>query len=212
MAPHPQHTKEETTEMSQYILSLSNKQNIGMPLQGIVTTADHVGVPRPGAYVIRASYADKGNDPVGSLTGSTMLMLRNPKIQAEEFEITKNIGRRHVDGSELTFVNNVQQGSYIGLKNIDLNTISKLWFRGGARQAGSRIEVRQNAPDGQLLGTVQVPVTGTNDEAMQAFSANLTNATGQQDLYLVFRNDNVNNDFLQLDWVYFDNGKQTVPQ
>jgi hypothetical protein len=106
----------------------------------------------------------------------------------------------------------VQNGGYIGLKNIDLNTISKLSFRGGARQAGSRIEVRQGAPDGQLLATAEVPVTGANEETMQVFNANLSNAKGQNDLYLVFRNGNAKSDILQLDWVYFDNGKQAVPQ
>ncbi|MDB5264345.1 MAG: carbohydrate-binding protein, partial [Adhaeribacter sp.] len=184
--------------------------NIGMPLQGTVTTADHVGAPRPGAYVIRASYADKGSQPIGSLTSSTLLLLRNPKIQAEEFEETKNIGRRHIDGSDFTFVTDVQNGSYLGMKNVDLTAISKVWFRGGARQAGSRIEIRQGAPDGKLLATAAVPVTPT-DEKMQAFNAALTNPGAQQDLYLVFRNNNLKSNLLQLDWVYFDNGQQTVP-
>jgi len=91
-----------------------------------------------------------------------------------------------------------------------MTAINKLWFRGGARQAGSRIEIRQGTPDGKLLATAAVPVT-PKDENMQAFSANLANAGGQQDLYLVFRNDNVKSNLLQLDWVYFDNGRQTVP-
>ncbi|KAA5542885.1 PQQ-dependent sugar dehydrogenase [Adhaeribacter rhizoryzae] len=209
MAPHPQHTKEETTEMAQYILSLSNKQNIGMPLQGTVTTSEHVGAPRPGAYVIRASYADKGNQPIGSLTGSTVLLLRSPKIQAEEFDLTKNIGRRHIDGSDFTFVTDVQNGSYLGLNKIDLTAISKLTFRGGARQAGSRIEIRQGSPDGKLLATAAVPVT-PKEEDMQTFSANIANPGEPQDLYLVFRNDNVKNNLLQLDWVNFESGQSTA--
>jgi cytochrome c len=212
MAAHPQHSKEETTEMVKYIMSLNDKRNLGMPLQGTISTSEHLSAGGKGTYVIRASYADKGNGPIGALTSSTLVLLRNPKVQAEEFDITQLIGRRHLDGSDLTFVNNVQPGSYIALKNIDLATISKLWFRGGARQAGSRIEVRQDTPNGRLLATADVPVTGASDTAMQNFAAAVTNPGGQHDLYLVFRNDQVKNDYLQLDWVYFDNGQQAVPQ
>jgi cytochrome c len=212
MAAHPQHTKEETTEMVKYIMSLNDKRNLGMPLQGTVTTSEHLATGGKGTYVLRASYADKGNGPIGSLTSSSLVLLRNPKVQAESFDITQFIGRRHLDGSDLTIVNNVQPGSHIGLKHIDLATISKLWFRGGARQAGSRIEVRQDAPNGRLLATAEVPVTGASDTAMQNFSTAITNPGGQHDLYLVFRNDQVKNDLLQLDWVYFDNGQQAVPQ
>lgn len=212
MAAHPQHTREETTEMVKYIMSLNDKRNLGLPLQGTISTSEHLAAGGRGTYVIRASYADKGSGPIGSLTSSSLVLLRNPKVQAEEFDITQLIGRRHIDGSELTFVNNVQPGSYIGLRNVDLATIGKLWFRGGARQAGSRIEVRQDAPNGRLLTTAQVPVTGASDTAMQLFGTNVTNPGGQHDLYLVFRNEQVKNDYLQLDWIYFDNGHQTVPQ
>jgi cytochrome c len=212
MAAHPQHTKEETTEMAQYILSLSNKANVGMPLQGSVTTTEHVKAGGKGSYIIRASYADKGAGEIPSLNTTSMVLLRNPRVQAEEFDITKSIGRKHIDGSDFSYINNVQSGAYIGLKNIDLNTIKKLWFRGGASQPGSKIEVRLGAPDGQLLSTAEVPVTGANEETMQAFGAAVTSPGKQQDLYLVFRNANVKDDILQLDWVYFDNGKQSVPQ
>jgi len=210
MAAHPQHTKDETTEMVNYILSLNNKANIGMPLQGSVTTTEHIKAGSKGSYIIRASYADKGNAPIPSLSTTSMVLLRNPRVQAEDFEITKQIGRKHIDGSDFSYINNVENGAYIGLKNIDLNTIKKLWFRGGASQAGSRIEVRLGAPNGQLLSTAEVPLTGANEETMQLFSTNITNPGRQQDIYLVFHNNNGKSDILQLDWVYFDNGKQEV--
>ncbi|MGV3640265.1 MAG: carbohydrate-binding protein, partial [Adhaeribacter sp.] len=85
------------------------------------------------------------------------------------------------------------------------------WFRGGARQGGSRIELRRDAPGGPLLATAQVPVTGAGETDMQRFSMDVANPGGLHDLYLVFRNDQLKSDLLQLDWVYFDNGKQAVP-
>ncbi|MGV3502928.1 MAG: PQQ-dependent sugar dehydrogenase [Adhaeribacter sp.] len=211
MAAHPQHSKEEATEMVKYILSLSDKRNLGLPLQGSLTTSEHLSAGGKGTYVIRASYADKGSGPIGPLTSSNLLLLRHPKVQAEDFELSQPIGRRHIDGSDLTFLNQVQPGSYISLKQVDLATIGKVWFRGGARQAGSRIEVRRDSPAGPLLATAQVPATGASDTAMQTFPVDIANPGGQHDLYLVFRHDQLRSDLLQLDWVYFDNGKQAVP-
>jgi cytochrome c len=212
MAAHPQHTKAEAAEMMKYILSLSDKHNLGMPLQGSLTTSEHIAAGSKGVYVLRASYADKGSGPIGSLTSSTLVLLRNPRVQAEDFDLSTRIGRRHLDGSDLTFINQVSPGAHIGLKQVDLATIGKLWFRGGARQAGSRIEVRRDTPTGPLLATAQVPVTGASDTAMQNFSAAISHPGGLHHLYLVFRNDQVQDDLLQLDWVYFDNGRQAVPE
>ncbi|MGV3641370.1 MAG: PQQ-dependent sugar dehydrogenase, partial [Adhaeribacter sp.] len=170
MAAHPQHSKEEATEMVKYILSLSDKRNLGLPLQGTLTTSEHLSAGGRGSYVIRASYADKGSGPIGPLTSSSLLLLRHPKVQAEDFELSPPIGRRHIDGSDLTFLNQVQPGAHISLKQVDLATITKLWFRGGARQGGSRIELRRDAPGGPLLATAQVPVTGAGETDMQRFS------------------------------------------
>jgi len=212
MAPHPQHTQQESAEMVAYILSLSDQQNIAMPLQGTVSTSAHVTTNTAGLYVIRASYTDKGNEVTGALTGSTVLMLRHPKMQAESFEMSRNVGRRHVDGTDFSFVSDVQEGSYIGFKDIDLSTIRQIVFRTGAFTTGSQIEVRQGAPDGPLVVTAQVPQT-SQDNSMQLVTAAVANPGKQQDLYLVFRNTNGSkNNILNLDWIYFDNGKQAAPK
>lgn len=213
MAAHPQHTKEETTEMVGYILSLSDKQNIALPLKGQFTTTDHVNTRTAGLYVMRASYTDKGNPVTGTLTGSSLLVLRNPKVQAEDFEFYQNISRRHIDGTDLTFVSDVQNSSYIGFKQLDLTSIKNILFRVGARTTGSRIEVRMESPDGPLLGTAEVTQTESKPEAMQIVTAAVNNASGAHDLFFVFQNNSgAKNNLLNLDWIYFDNGKQAAPK
>ncbi|MBC7921523.1 MAG: carbohydrate-binding protein, partial [Ferruginibacter sp.] len=215
MAAHPQHTREEATEMVRYILSLSDQQNIALPLRGNLTTAEHVSTRTTGSYVIRASYTDQGNPVTGTLTGSSLLVLRHPKVQAEDYELHRNVDRRHVDGTDFSYVGNAREGSYIGFRNVDLTAIQRIRFRAVAPTTGSRIEIRTDAPDGPLVGTAEIPQAGTTnpEAAMQVATAPVTTPDGPHDLYFVFRNPgNAANDILNLDWVYFDNGKQPAPK
>ncbi|GEO03720.1 hypothetical protein AAE02nite_13840 [Adhaeribacter aerolatus] len=205
MAAHPQHTKEEAMEMVKYILSLSSKQNIALPLAGSITTNQHVADGGKGIYVIRASYADKGHPPIGSLSENLLFKLRNPKVQAKDFDILKGVDIKQMDGSRSSFISAKQDGAYIGLTNIDLTAIDKLTFSCGTGQAGSRIEIRLDAPDGKLVGTAEVPLLDKNTP-FKNFSTTILNANGQHHLYLVFRNGKNRNDLLNLEWVYFDNG------
>jgi cytochrome c len=212
MAAHPQHTKQEATQMVSYILSLTEESK-ALPLEGSFATGEHAKTKTSGWYVIRASYTDKGNPVTGNLTGSNMLILRNPKVQAEDFDYSNKVGRRHVDGSDITFINDVQDGSYIVFKNIDLTSINQIQFSTMSRVAGSKIEVRAGSPEGQLLGTAEVPQNQSkNSGVMDKVTAQINNAGAKpQDLYFVFRNTaGTKENILILDWVYFDGGKQTL--
>ncbi|QHT69155.1 carbohydrate-binding protein [Rhodocytophaga rosea] len=211
MAAHPQHNKQEATQMVNYILSLS-EENKALPLEGTFTTAEHTQTKTAGSYVIRASYTDKGNPVVGNLTTSKILVLRHPKVEAEDFELSQNAGRRHVDGNDLSFVGDIQNGSYIGFKNIDLTGITKLVFHGLSPVTGSKIEVRIDAPNGELIATADFPQnTSQEREKIDSITAPVSNPGGQHDLYFVFRNPAVKENIVFLDWIYFDGGKGPIP-
>jgi hypothetical protein len=82
-----------------------------------------------------------------------------------------------------------------------------------SRVAGSKIEVRAGSPEGQLLGTAEVPQNQSKDSGvMDKVTAQINNAgVKPQDLYFVFRNTaGTKENILILDWVYFDGGKQTL--
>jgi len=204
MSAHPQHTKEEAMQMVKYILSLNSKQNIALPLQGTFSTNKHAPGEEKGVYVIRASYADKGQPPVGSLSENLLLKLRNPKIQAEAFDVLEGVNRKTSDDGNLNLIAGVENGGYIGLKNTDLTGIRMLSFSGRSLQDGSRVEIRLDAPAGKLIGTASV-TAGGNEKAMNVFSTSIEQTSGEHDVYLVFRNDKIRNNLLVLDWVYFDN-------
>ena len=77
---------------------------------------------------------------------------------------------------------------------------------------GSMIEVHAGSPRGALLATAEVPVVEKLSDPIKLSEVRMNN-TGQQDLFFVFKNTDVKKEnILFLDWIYFDNGKMTVPK
>lgn len=207
MAAHPQHAEEEAAEMVRYILSLTEKSKKALPLSGSVVTTQHVDDASKGWYILRAYYTDKGDPEVGSLTGRSMLTLRNPKVEAEDADVSHEVSPRHMDGTDITFLANIQEGSYIGFRNIDLTGIRTIRFGASARQPGSTIEVRAGSPTGRLLGKADVTQIENFKEGIKVSETPISEMNEQGDLYFVFRNsEGKKENILFLDWILFDNG------
>ncbi|WP_242923224.1 ThuA domain-containing protein [Pontibacter liquoris] len=205
MAAHPQLSQKETTAMVQYILSLADGGQSRLPLAGSYTLKEHTG--EAGTYVISASYTDKGNKVTGPLTGRQVVMLRNPRVQAEEFDSFRNVGRQQPHGDGASVVSDIKDGSYISFKNIDLTGIKALHFQLMSGKNGGTIEVHAGAPNGRLVGTATF-APGTEDGAWRTVALPVsTRPQGVNELFFVFRNKEVKDrSFMQLDWVYFDAG------
>jgi cytochrome c len=211
MAAHPQHTPEEASEMVRYILSLSQPSPKPLPLKGSLRTREHIKSSSKGYYVLRANYTDKGNRVTGRLTGSDRLILRHPKVEAEEADVSKNTSVRHVDGSDITFLADITDGSYIGFKDIDLKGIKEIHFLARTRDPGSVIEIRAGRPGGNLLGIAEVPRVEDLRQPAKPARALVTDPREPQDIYFVFRNKaGIKEDILFLDWIFFDDGKMKV--
>ncbi|MGC1242010.1 MAG: PQQ-dependent sugar dehydrogenase [Chryseosolibacter sp.] len=207
MAAHPQHSEEEAAEMVKYILSLTDPQRKPLPLKGSVSTREHMKGNTTGFYVLRANYTDKGSPATGTLTGSSMVTLRHPKVEAEDADMNHNVSTRHIDGTDMTFLANIQDGSHIGFKNIDLTGIRDIHFKASTRQKGSVIEVRAGSAGGTLLGTAEVPQVEKLSDPVKPAKATLQQNGEQTDLYFIFRNtEGKKEDILFLDWIFFDNG------
>ena len=213
MSAHPQHTENETSEMVRYILSLAAESGKSLPLQGTYIPEQATASNEEGSYVISASYTDKGNAFTGPLTGRKLIILRNPKVQAESYSVAENADRKHQDGSTQSWVGDIKDGSFIGFKDIDLTGIGRLEFNVAAFPArGGRIEVRMRSPTGKVIGTASVtPVaqastTGTarRGPQWQTVSAPLAATAGMSDVFFVFRNEEVRDkNLMNLDWVLF---------
>lgn len=212
MSAHPQHTEAETGEMVRYILSLTGDATQRLPLVGSYTPRPPANATEEGSYVISASYADKGNPITGSLTGRKLIVLRNPKVQAESYAQSANVDRKHQDGSNQSWVGDIKDGSYIGFSDVDLTGISRLELNVAAMPSrGGRVEIHVGSPTGKLLATVDItnPAetnagTGRKGPLWQLVSAPIANAGGLQDLFFVFRNDQVKDkNLLIVDWIQF---------
>ena len=85
------------------------------------------------------------------------------------------------------FVTDIDDGEYIMLRGVDFGKGASTFTASCSSQLfGGKIEVRLDALDGPLGGTVTVPYTGFK---YKEFSTSLKNVKGKHDLYLVFRGD-----------------------
>lgn len=179
MVAHPQLTEREATEIALYILSLSARKKIDskFPVKGSYVTKEHLGTAEKGSYVLMASYTDKGNANIKSITKRKEIILRDTKIKASSYnDATEGI---RTDGEAVLDIYN---GTYLMYKAIDLTELAELnldfWFREG-RDVGGNVELRIDSESGTLLGSYNI-------EKNQAGSITFDAIEGIHDLYLIF--------------------------
>ena len=81
----------------------------------------------------------------------------------------------------------IEQGDWVRYEKIDLRQrCSQIEFRAASATRGGIIEIRLDAPDGELLGTCAVPNTG-DWQAWSSFKAKIKPTSGIKTLCLVFR-------------------------
>lgn len=210
MAAHPQLTQEEAESMVAYILSLGAEQprEAGLPAKGTYAPRNHLTArSREGTYVLRAAYTDRGAAGTGPLTGQDVVVLRHPRVQAEAFDGAHGAGVLAGGQGRPTMVRNLFDGSYLRFDALDLTGVQQVAFRTETMPLNNRggvIELRLDAPNGPLVGSVAV--AGGAHKAEEVVTP-LTPTQGQHDLYVVFRNpdDRSGEPLFLLDWLRFDN-------
>lgn len=188
MAAHPQVSKSDARDMVDYILSLKDKK-VTEPTSGAYEPKAHKG-KKEGAYLLQASYTDKGSVAVGPQTQSQLVVLRSAKIQATTFDFSKNSGKYDVPNIGQVAIANHE--GYIGFKQMDMTGIKSLnigAFSTAAQTAGGTVEVRAGSETGKLLGSATIP-----KESMMPQRIELKEAIeGETDIYFVFTNPNNDN-------------------
>ncbi len=186
MAAHPQISVDDAKKMVEYILSLGDKTSQkSLPLSGRVTP----GKEEDGAYILTASYRDKGVDKIPSLLATSTVVLRSGMLTADQVDELHIARKLNSDGRWA--LENVRNGAHAVFKNLDLTGMksAKLttFILDPAQNPGGEIEIRIDKPDGKLLGKVQSSAPG-----LATVTTKLENETGHHDLYLVFKNAQVN--------------------
>ena len=202
MSAHPQLSREETTEMVKYILSLGiQPADNTLPQQGNIVLKDHVGNDQSSRYILTASYIDKGSvggtQPKLALVQRDALVLRPTKVIATEVDSLHNIARQ---GRRLS---NIRHQSYFMLKAVDLKDIDQLTYHYSAKDQTATISVHTDSPTGPVISTVSSTTTGEWRNATDV-SAPIQNPGGKHDLYFVIENPGVTDkNLLALEWVTF---------
>lgn len=209
MPPHPGLSEKDAKEITGYILSLGKKQK-QLPLADKIPLTEHKGKGTEGAYVLQASYTDKGAKAVRPLTTNSRIVLRNPLIQLEDYQegnVSVMIGS--LNTGFVTYIANITNGKYTRFDAIDLNHIKAIRLRIREHGAGGKIELRCNAKDGRLLGAVKI-VPGQLTDPKKGWKEVLLPLTGTartsglNNLFLVFKNDKTKEPLFHIDWMYFE--------
>ncbi|WP_229214276.1 PQQ-dependent sugar dehydrogenase [Dyadobacter flavalbus] len=207
MPPHADLSEKDAREIAGYILSLGTEQE-KTPLAGSIALTEHIGKGNEGAYILQASYADKGANGIEPLKTGRHIVLRNPLIQLEDYHegnvsvvpATRNTGY-------ISYIASITDGKFTRFHAIDLNRIKAIRLRVQEQGAGGIIEVRQDAKDGALLGSLHVAAGKVTDPKTdwKELLLPLRAATGMHDLFFVFRNENQKGPLFHVDWMYFEN-------
>ncbi|NJO87278.1 MAG: hypothetical protein HC821_04625 [Lewinella sp.] len=147
MSAHPSLSQSEAESMVAYILSLNDRSRL--PPQGQLL----LPLPStPGVFVLAASYKDGGSPSAPALTGSQVLVLRPPRLEAEtaaDFLFRAHIpqGGEHHAFKVVTF----RPGGYLALHDLDLRSLRQLSV-GLHPYTDGALELRLGGPQGLLLG------------------------------------------------------------
>lgn len=207
MPPHADLPQKDARALADYILSLDQKQS-APPLNARLKLSEHIGKGNEGAYVLLASYSDKGANGIGPLKTASHIVLRNPLIQMEDYQegnvgvviATQNTGF-------VSYIANITDGKYTRFNDIDLHHIKHIRFRVQQAGAGGTIELRQGTKNGPVLGKVDIASSKVTDPKTDWKEVLLPVASvkGLHDIYLVFKNDKVKGPLFFIDWMYFEN-------
>ena len=117
------------------------------------------------------------------------------QIEAEDFCNQSGI---EVVGTAVGFINN---GDWVSYNNVDFNSgVDSIEMSVASGNSGGTIEVREGSTLGTLLGTVEVPATGSFT-TWKTVKANVLETSGEKDIYLMFTGGS--GALFDIDWFTF---------
>lgn len=193
MAGHPQLSTNDAGDMVKYILSLSEKANANsLPVKGSFATKVPATDKGQGVYIVRASYADQGNNDLPSLSSEQTFTLRNAKMSPHGFDKFEAVSKMSFGGNDLLIPS--KSGSYVTLNQVDLTGIQQLELQVATPKAqlnaqGGNIEVRLDSPTGKVIGESGfIEVSDKGGFGGSPAKISLAPTDGLHDLFVVFQN------------------------
>jgi cytochrome c len=204
MAAHPQLSKEQAGQMVEYILSLGKEQEVkSLATKGSVKFDKPLGpMGQPqGAYILTASYEDKGSGTIPSSSAEKSVVLKKPVLDGEYFAELDGPSRFAVPTGGQA-LQSIKHASSATTREIDLTSVGMMSATtveiGPAK--GGTIDVYIDSPEGRKIGTFdfskspRIPIqAGVTLVQGQLRTPGLE---GKHKLVLVFRNEKAGEDDL----------------
>jgi cytochrome c len=209
MVGHPSLSPKAAAEMVKYIYTFAEEKPKPRRLEptGTLTLKAPAASATDGAFYLMASYTDKGTPATKPLSASALQVLKSPRIQAENYDGFSNtftsvkiIGK--LEDGDSRYLGEIQNRAFIYFKDLDLTHVGQLGLQYASVVPGTVVEARLNSAKGDLIGSVELPVTADSKDWQQA-QLPLKAVSGKQTIYLVFLNANGSRNILNLDWIYF---------
>ncbi len=159
MSAHPQISKEDAGEMVRWILSLGSaakpKQTLALageyPLN-IPPGKDPKINPKPGTFILKASYRDRGTASQAPLENSETIALRPSFQQAEQADSLSRGARTYRPfNGDTVVLNDLKSNEFFVFKHTDLTGVHTIALGVGMSDSkyqfgGGRVEIRLDSP------------------------------------------------------------------
>ena len=148
-------------------------------------------------WVLQAEYGDSGSGDAPPLTGSDGLRLNPARTQAQYFSESENVTTEATEDEEGGLVNlsGIQDGSWTSYDPVHFTGVEEMEFRVASGGPGGTIEARSGAPDGDVLGSVDVAPTGGGQD-WETVTMPVEDPGETFELYLVFSGDDAGDEGL----------------
>ena len=159
-------------------------------------------------YVLEGVYVDRGGDGVGTLTGASGIQLRTKRTEAEYFDGNNGVTPLARPGASAGVrLGEIRPGDWVSYEPVSFYHIDSVTVGASSGGQGGVVEFRKDAPDGELLGSVEVLSNG-NWETVQELDVDLADPGGSFELFMVFQaRDGYTPggpDLLSVDWLRFN--------
>ena len=194
-------SEQEAGHIVDYILSLDERSSL--PLAGEIAPEEHLDHPS-GRYEMTVKYTDKGGEGVGPLTRVKQIMLRDPKVQAEDFDKKFDARARNNNEENYSYIDRMKEGSYLVYDNVDFQDVTALTLRVATTAPGMKLTVKIKG--GEEIGTAELPDTkgATNWTEVSMPVHNVL--SGQHEVHVVASvpGGNAEDAGVSVDWIYFE--------
>lgn len=208
MSAHPQLELEEIGEIVDYIMSLDpdEQQEVELlPLEHTIRFSEYLNSHTGGKFVLMASYLDKGNPdlPNSSLSTNASVIFEAPTLEAEEAELSDEIGEWEVEGANL--VGSIKHNSFLGFEEINFQGLKSITFAAyfipDYHYQGT-LEIRENSPEGKVIGRQVLDYFDKDEAAHRHYNILIDSSLEEGDIYLVFKNEADQNRYIaNANWI-----------